>query len=99
MTVLDHKGNEQTVFHRIVTALAQAWQAAKVRHQIRRERQMLATLDDRMLKDIGLTRAEANFEAGRSSWDVPDCRLPRAVSRDDCPSAMAQLSIRNLLYP
>lgn len=33
-------------------------------------RQSLARLDDRMLKDIGVTRAEAMKEARR--WDVPN---------------------------
>jgi uncharacterized protein YjiS (DUF1127 family) len=33
------------------------------------QRQALAELDDRMLKDIGLTRAERDRECGRSPWD------------------------------
>ena len=34
----------------------------------RRSRQALLGLDDAMLKDIGLTRAEATREAGKSFW-------------------------------
>jgi uncharacterized protein YjiS (DUF1127 family) len=33
-------------------------------------RRHLAQMDDRMLKDIGLTRSEALEEAGRAPWDV-----------------------------
>lgn len=36
------------------------------------QRQTLNRLDDRALNDIGLTRAEAEAEARRSIWDVPD---------------------------
>ena len=35
-----------------------------------RTRRCLARLDDRMLKDIGLSRADALAEAGRSPWDL-----------------------------
>jgi uncharacterized protein YjiS (DUF1127 family) len=35
-----------------------------------RTRRMLATLDDRMLSDIGVGRAEASYEAGRRPWDL-----------------------------
>ncbi|MEM9250224.1 MAG: DUF1127 domain-containing protein [Pseudomonadota bacterium] len=36
-----------------------------------RQRQALANLDDRALRDIGLTRQEAVGEAQRPVWDVP----------------------------
>ena len=35
------------------------------------QRQKLALLDDHALADIGLTRTEAQTEAGRPLWDVP----------------------------
>lgn len=35
------------------------------------QRRRLAELDDAALADIGLTRAEAEAEAGRPVWDVP----------------------------
>lgn len=41
--------------------LRQAW------HR-RRTRTLLSELDDRMLKDIGVTRAEADREANKSFW-------------------------------
>ena len=37
---------------------------------LRRSRQSLATLDDHMLRDIGLTREQAQSEADRAAWDV-----------------------------
>ncbi len=37
----------------------------------RRQRQQLSLLDDHVLCDIGLTRAEAHAEASRPIWDVP----------------------------
>ena len=40
--------------------------------ETRRARQLLATMDDRMLSDIGMNRAGARTEAGRPVWDVSD---------------------------
>lgn len=39
---------------------------------LRRQRRSLALLDDAMLRDIGLTREQAQFEASRPIWDVPN---------------------------
>jgi len=36
-----------------------------------RSRYSLARLDDRLLCDIGVTRAEAMAEASRPAWDAP----------------------------
>jgi len=36
-----------------------------------RQRRSLAQLDDHLLEDLGLTRAEAEHEARRALWDVP----------------------------
>ena len=43
-------------------------------HERWRERQALAELDDGMLDDIGLTRAERDRECGRLPWDGNDRR-------------------------
>ncbi len=45
--------------------------------QIRRERRTLRTLDDRLLRDIGVTRDAAEREAARDPWDLPEARKPR----------------------
>jgi uncharacterized protein YjiS (DUF1127 family) len=36
---------------------------------------LLAALDERTLKDIGFSPAEASTESARSFWDVPVDRL------------------------
>jgi uncharacterized protein YjiS (DUF1127 family) len=43
--------------------------------EVRRERQMLLSMDDRALKDIGVNRSKAWTEANRSFWDIPVDRL------------------------
>ena len=40
---------------------------------VRRERRALMALDDRMLADVGLSRADAYREAHRPFLDVPAC--------------------------
>ena len=45
----------------VLARIAEAWQR-------RRSRVYLPLLDDRMLKDIGITRAEADREAGKPFW-------------------------------
>lgn len=37
-----------------------------------RQRQVLRSLDDRALTDIGVTRREAEAEASRPIWDAPE---------------------------
>lgn len=39
--------------------------------RLRRERAALATLDPRLLQDIGVDRAAAAAEAARPFWDAP----------------------------
>lgn len=41
------------------------------------ERRQLAALDDRMLKDIGLSRSTAAREVAREFLDLPIGRIPR----------------------
>jgi uncharacterized protein YjiS (DUF1127 family) len=38
------------------------------RAELARSRRQLAQLDERLLRDIGLDRATARFEAGKSFW-------------------------------
>jgi uncharacterized protein YjiS (DUF1127 family) len=47
--------------HRIIATLRE-W------HRRARERAELSSLDDRTLKDIGLTRADAEFLANKPFW-------------------------------
>ena len=39
--------------------------------ELAQQRRRLLSLDDRMLKDIGITRAEAMREGTRPFWDAP----------------------------
>ena len=39
---------------------------------VMRQRRKLAALDARALDDIGVSRAEAEAEAGRGFWSAPD---------------------------
>jgi uncharacterized protein YjiS (DUF1127 family) len=45
--------------------LADWWRAARHRHRTRR---LLAEMNDSMLKDIGLTRSEAQLELQKPFW-------------------------------
>ncbi|MFV0298269.1 MAG: DUF1127 domain-containing protein [Hyphomicrobiaceae bacterium] len=48
---------------------------AQIVLQVASERKRLASLDDRLLADIGLSRSLAALEAGRELGDVPKHRL------------------------
>jgi uncharacterized protein YjiS (DUF1127 family) len=48
-----------------------AWPRLRDLLALHGQRRALAGLDDRMLADIGLTRAQAQAEAGRPVWDAP----------------------------
>ena len=62
-----------------MTALAiRLWQGFARAMQARRMRRELAGLDDRMLQDIGISRAQAVFEAERGVARPQDDR-PRAA--------------------
>ncbi len=41
-------------------------------HGTWRQRQSLKALDETALRDIGVTRAQADAEANRPVWDAPD---------------------------
>jgi uncharacterized protein YjiS (DUF1127 family) len=54
---------------RVLQKLASVTVARLLRwHELARQRRTLRTLDDRMLKDIGVTRADAEREASRPFW-------------------------------
>jgi uncharacterized protein YjiS (DUF1127 family) len=54
--------------------IARFLRALELALQVRRERRMLLGMDDRMLKDLGLSGI-AHTEASRPFWDVPPDRL------------------------
>jgi len=55
------------IFRRRPGLFARLWRMAA----LRRQRLDLARLDDRLLRDIGLTRTAAETEAARPAWDAP----------------------------
>ncbi len=57
-------------FQRVQALAGQLMLMLEVAH----ERRQLRSLDDRMLKDIGLSRSDAEREAMRSILDLPDIR-------------------------
>jgi uncharacterized protein YjiS (DUF1127 family) len=56
------------------TQLSRIFAALELAIEVRRERQMLRTLDDRALKDLGLN-GRVDAEASRAFWDLPRDRL------------------------
>lgn len=52
-------------------SLRQMWTTLLHRAAMARSRRRLAQLDDHILRDIGVTRHEAEAEAGLPAWDVP----------------------------
>jgi uncharacterized protein YjiS (DUF1127 family) len=43
-------------------------EALMTRAELHRSRRQLAELDDRLLRDIGLDRGNARYEAGKGFW-------------------------------
>ncbi len=50
--------------------VSRAWQRLAAARADAVTRRRLAALDDRELKDIGLSRAQAQFEAERPIWEL-----------------------------
>ncbi len=60
--------------------LASAWSTVVRVFQVAEQRRKLAQLDERALSDIGITRSQAEFEAGRAPWDLPARNTERDAS-------------------
>lgn len=60
-----------SVLKRLNTAFAHALAEVSCWLDVVRQRRELINLDDRILKDIGINRAEANREGRRHFWDHP----------------------------
>ncbi len=44
---------------------------------VARQRRQLLSLDERKLKDVGISRTDAIREANRQFWDIPEHLKPR----------------------
>jgi uncharacterized protein YjiS (DUF1127 family) len=58
------------VSSRATFSLRRVWAVAVAMLQARQTRRLLAEKDDRLLADIGTTRADAAMEANRPFWDI-----------------------------
>jgi len=54
-----------------VLSLRALWQRVVRWHEVSRERQVLAALNDDALKDMGLSRADVEQETHRHFWNDP----------------------------
>lgn len=53
-----------------ITFIQKAWRKTKEWYQISQQREELRGLSDEILKDIGLSRSDADSEANRHFWDI-----------------------------
>lgn len=60
--------NSRGLTLRLKSVIRQVQQA----RMVARQRQSLAQLDDRQLRDIGISRADALKESSRNFWDIPE---------------------------
>jgi uncharacterized protein YjiS (DUF1127 family) len=64
--------------YRILRRAARRLAAARARMRSRRELRRLSTMDDHILRDIGVTRVEVLYEAEKPLWlDLPPGRFGR----------------------
>ncbi|MEZ5652977.1 MAG: DUF1127 domain-containing protein [Burkholderiaceae bacterium] len=56
---------------RIFRSLGQWVARLTLAEQVAEERRQLASLDDALLRDIGIDRATAHHESTRGFWDLP----------------------------
>lgn len=59
---------EAAVWPAVFALLRRTFRRAARRREHARQRHALLRLDDRLLRDVGLTRAEVEAEAGRPFW-------------------------------
>lgn len=62
-------------FSRLVSLGAAVLDRIDAAWTVRRERNALLSLDDRMLSDVGLSRTDAEREAGRGLFDLCERRF------------------------
>lgn len=59
---------QETLFARATGAIGNALATLAHRRSVRLEREHLASFDDRLLQDIGLTRADVEREYSKPFW-------------------------------
>jgi len=63
--------HSRQAIHRDSPPAGRLWRRVGQALGVWRQRRSLAQLDDHLLTDLGLTRAEAEREARRAIWDAP----------------------------
>lgn len=53
-----------------IALIQKAWSKTKEWYQVAQQRKELRGLSDEILKDIGISRSDAEFEVNRRFWDV-----------------------------
>ena len=71
MLVLPHSRRGSYLLRQLATALTRLPARLAAASALARSRKSLALLDAHLLRDIGLTSAEARAEADRPVWDAP----------------------------
>lgn len=87
MTTIDIKGFLKSRIQNLAGFLEYWTKKEALMAEVHKERQQLIGLDDRLLKDIGISRDEAVFEAQRYDWDVSERRLHASDHRLNNPTA------------
>ena len=54
----------------VIALIQKTWSKTKEWHQVARQRRELKNLSDEILKDIGISRSDADFEGNRHFWDI-----------------------------
>ncbi|MEO0619020.1 MAG: DUF1127 domain-containing protein [Pseudomonadota bacterium] len=92
-----------TSLARSLLALGKRWRLAfghlALVDTVRRERAALATLDDRLLADIGISREAAMAESLRDPYDLPRDRRPQTLSGSSHGGAAAPATPFALMRP
>lgn len=52
-------------------AASAAWRTARVWHRTHKTRRALEEMDPRMLADLGISRAQADYQLSRAPWELP----------------------------
>ena len=74
----------------LMPILTGIWKRLEAWDEVIRQRRELEALSDHLLKDIGLSRVDAEREASRPFWDLgppPDPTLHRRGLEQDRPAA------------
>jgi uncharacterized protein YjiS (DUF1127 family) len=75
-TFLPHAGMDAGAAERVRGGLGRGWKMLRIWARTLSTRRDLAEMDDRMLADLGISRAQADFELARAPWTLS------RVSRD-----------------